>query len=236
MSALTWSRRLHLDSGSVDLEPWSACWGNGCYDGSAPADLQDVGRTDSVEFSFVRGGWTFEATFRESGVRCPRQITVPTTKLSETRFRLDPAGNAGSWDVDVFGRGPGGDVITTFRWTTERSGTFPDGVTSSLAVLVDHDGKLDSYGVELAINDLARRPTNASAVVTVIASNGDRATIDLGPMPKENCTSAGQTYWTKPASVGRPATALHGDLFTYVARLTLDGATLIRRELGRRQA
>jgi hypothetical protein len=223
--------RLHLDSGPVDLKPWTACYGNGCYDGSPPADLHDVGRTDAVEFSFGRVGWTFDATFRESGVSCSRQITVPITKVSRKRFRVVPAGNAGTWDVDIFGRGPGGDVITTFRWTTERSGAFPDAVASSLAVLADHDGKLDSYGVELGISDLARRPKTASAEVMVIADNGDQVSIDLGPMPKEDCYSAGHIYWTKPASAGRPATALPGARFTYVVRLTLDGVTYTGRGL-----
>jgi hypothetical protein len=216
------SIRLHLGSGPVDLEPWTACYGNGCYDGSPPKDLLDVGRADAVELSFAREGWTFDATFREAGAVCPRQITVPTTKVSANRFRVDPAGRAGTWDVDVFGRGPGGDVITTFRWRTDQPGAFPDTATSTLAVLADHDGTLDSYGIELGVSDLARTPETASATVTVVASDGRRAVIDLGPMPRE-CSSAGQIFWSKPASAAGAATALSGTVFRYVVLLTLDG-------------
>lgn len=215
--------RLHLDAGPVDLKPWTACYGKGCYDGSPPEELVDVGRTDAVEFSFAREGWTFEATFREVGPGCPRGITVPTTKVSTTRFRVEPAGKASLWDVDVFGRGPGGDVIATFRWGTERAGTFPDAATGTAAVLADHDGNLDSYGIELGISDLARTPDSASATVTVVASDGRRAVIDLGPMPHGQCSSAGEVFWTKPGSAARAATELPGKAFRYVFRLTLDG-------------
>jgi hypothetical protein len=214
--------RLHLDAGPVDLEPWTACYGNGCYDGSPPETLVDVGRTDAVEFSFAREGWTFDATFREAGARCPRVITVPTTKVSATRFRVEPTGNASQWDVDVFGRGPGGDVIATFQWGTGRAGTFPDAATGTVAVLADHDGTLDSYGVELGVSDLARTPESASATVTVVASDGRRAVIDLGPMPHERCSSAGEIFWTMSESAARAATELPGNVFRYVVRLTLD--------------
>ena len=209
--------RLHLQNGAVDLKPWTACYGNGCFDGSPPKDLVDVGVTEAVEFSFARSGWSFEATFREPGDDCPRRITVPTTKVSDTRFRVEPAGNLGEWEVDVFGRGPGGDVITTFHWRTPTAGAFPDAATGTVAVLADHDGRLDSYGVELSVSDLARTPKEASATVTVLAADGQRAEIDLGPKPQERCWSAGQIFWTQPEGVARSATHLPGKVFEYVA-------------------
>lgn len=221
--------RLHLASGPVDLKPWTACYGNGCFDGSPPEDLVDVGPTDAVEFSFARTGWSFEATFREAGADCPRHLNVKATKVGSTRFRVEPAGNADSWDVDVFGRGPGGDVITTFRWTTREAGSFPTAATSSLAVLADNDGRLDSYGVELGISDLATTPKTVSARIDVIAENGDRAHLDLGTMPRRRCYSAGNVSWTRPERVAGPATKLRGDTFRYVVHLTLDGETYTGR-------
>ena len=55
--------------------------------------------------------------------------------------------------MDVFARG-NGDVITTFRWTTPVSGAMPAEAGGSAAVLADHDGELDSYGVELSVTNL----------------------------------------------------------------------------------
>ena len=112
--------------------------------------------------------------------------------------------------------------------TTEK-GSFPDEVTSSLAVLADHDGRLDSYGVELGVSDLARTPRSASAMVTVIATDGTRATIELGSPPRERCWSAGRVSWTAADSVAQEATELPGKVFEYVVQLTLDGATYTGR-------
>lgn len=45
-------------------------------------------------------------------------------------------------------------------------------------MLADHDGKLDSYGVELMLSHLGRAPEDASATVTVRAMNGDEVTFE----------------------------------------------------------
>ena len=64
-------------------------------------------------------------------------------------------------------------MITTFRWTTSRDGALPGPATGSAAVLADHDGELDSYGVEVFVQDLADQPRQAAATVTVTQCAGD---------------------------------------------------------------
>ena len=103
---------LQLEEGPVELAPWTYCLGNGCADGAPPAGLHHVGSPGEVTFTFARDDWTFDATFKEHDDPCARMITVPVEKTGDQEFLIRPAGPAGDWDVDVFGRG-NGDVITT---------------------------------------------------------------------------------------------------------------------------
>jgi hypothetical protein len=216
---------LDLDGRRVALDPWSACYGNGCYDGAPRPPYVDVGGRATVPFSFPDPGWTFEATFR-SGEHdeCPRTVTVPVRRTSDRTFEVTPAGPAGTWLVDVFGRGPeGGDVITTFSWSTTTEGTFPEAATGSAGVLADHDGELDSYGVEVYVQDLAATPRDATASVTVTSAEGRSVT--LAPRRDPGCYSAGNLGFRASDDVGRRATTLGDGPFTYDVALTLDGTT-----------
>jgi hypothetical protein len=216
---------LDLDGERVALKPWTACYSNGCYDGSPVEPYYDVGGRDAVPFSFPEEGWEFEATFKEAGVdECYRQITLPVEKTGDRTWSIAPLGPAGSWDVDVFGRGAGGDVITTFTWTTTTNGALPGPASGIAGVLAGHDGELDSYGVEIGVSDLATHPTEAKASVTVTSSEGRSVTLRPGRRDKE-CYAEGSLYFTASDDEGRRATELGAGPFTYDVELVLDGTT-----------
>ncbi len=215
---------LDLDGRRVDLDPWTTCYRKGCADGAPEPPFVDVGERHSVAFSFPDSGWTFDATFRNGDYTdCPRQITVPVRQTSDHTFEITPAGPAGRWFVDVFGRGEGGDVITTFSWTTHQDGALPGPASGSAAVLADHDGELDSYGVEVYVRDLAEQPRRASATVTVTSAEGRSVT--LSPPWDEHCNAEGTLAFTASDDEGRRATALGSGPFTYDVALTMDGTT-----------
>ena len=220
---------LDLDGKRVRLNPWAYCYETRCVDGSPRRPYEDVGRSDSVAFSFPENGWEFQATFKEPGdLGCHRQITVPVPKTSDRTWDLAPAGPAGPWEVELFGRGPeGGDVITTFAWTTRVDGTLPGPATGTAAVLADHDGELDSYGVEVGIRDLAEQPRQASARITVASTEGRSVT--LVPRLQRPCYDEGGLWFTAPEEVGRRATELGSGPFTYRVELVLDGTTYTGR-------
>ena len=46
----------------LSLEPWTACWGNGCYDGAPPEDLSHVGSPDEILVELPTPDWEFTAT------------------------------------------------------------------------------------------------------------------------------------------------------------------------------
>jgi len=218
---------LHLSADDVVLDPWSWCWESGCVDGWHGGDLESVGSPSEVPFSFPEADWEFTATFNEHGVkRCPRRISVPVAAADDGTWLLRPAGPAGVWDVDLFGRGPGGDVITTFTWTTPADGGAP-APSGSAAVLADHDGELDSYGVEIGVDNLAGQPREASASVTVTGADGRSVTIDT--RPQRECSSEGSLWFTAGDEAGRAATEIGAGPFEYVVELTLDGTTYAGR-------
>ncbi len=215
---------LDLDGHRVDLDPWTTCYGNGCWDGAPRAPYVDVGDRDTVPFSFPEPEWEFTATFRNGEhTDCPRSITVPVRRTSDRTFEVTPAGPAGRWLVDLSGAGPGGDVITTFAWTTSRDGALPGPATGSAAVLADHDGDLDSYGVEVFVQDLADQPRQASATVTVTSEQGRSVT--LTPRWQRDCYDQGSLSFIAPDDEGRRATQLGMGPFTYDVALTLNGTT-----------
>lgn len=220
---------LDLDGKRVRLNPWAACYYTACYDGAPRRPYEDVGRRDSVAFSFPETGWEFTATFKEPGdLGCHRYITVPVRQTSERTWEIDPAGPAGSWEVNLSGRSDdGADVITTFAWTTPVAGTMPGPATGSAAVLSDHDGEIDGYGVEVGVRDLAEQPRRASASVTVTSADGRSATIT--PRLQRPCYDEGALWFTAPEEEGRRATELGSGPFTYTVKLELDGTTYTGR-------
>jgi hypothetical protein len=216
---------LELDGERVRLDPWSYCYRSACADGAARPPFAEVGERDAVAFSFPGAGWRFTATFRDAAPpTCARSLAAPVRTTGAHTFEVAPAGPAGRWYVDLFGRGPdGGDVATTFRWTTTADGALPGAATGTAAVLASDDGALDSYGVELWLQDLATTPIDADARITVTAAGGGSVT--LAPHRRRGCTGVGAVSFTGPASLGRRATALGDGPFAYDVDLTLDGTT-----------
>ncbi|MEJ5946437.1 hypothetical protein WDZ17_14160 [Pseudokineococcus basanitobsidens] len=171
--------------------------------------------------SFPADGWEFEAVFRPAGQPCGRAQTVPVEQTAEQEYRVLPAGAAGTYDVDLLGRGPQGDVAVTAQWTTVVDGPLPT-PTASLTVLADHDGTVDSYGVELLLDDLAASPEQAEAVVTVTSSQGRSTTLEPTQVDGE-CQEEGWVLLTAPVEQGQQAAALGTAPFAYDVDLLLDG-------------
>jgi hypothetical protein len=209
---------------SVDLQAWTYCYRTVCADGSPPAEPADVGNPDEVVIEFPLRGWSFTASFRPAGSECGRVQELPLQAIRDGRFILRPAGYADTYDVTLFGRGAG-DLFVTFRWTTPSDGPLPT-PQARLAVLADHDGRPDSYGVELELTNLARTPRQALATVTVQAADGDALTFNA-ERSHTQCWPEGTVYWDGPDEKGLAAAALGEGPFTYRVELVLDGARYV---------
>ncbi len=229
----------------LELDVWTTCWSGGdgagyCADGMPPAEPAVVTSDGPVFVEFPLAGWTFQATGRldpapnavgqgssdPSGSGPPRcdagrSQTVDLTPVSATVHRLDPFGTPGTRTVDVFGRGPSGDVIVTFAWTTAVDGVAPV-PTASLSLLADHDGEVDSYGVELPLTGLAAIPDDLAATVVVTAAGGESHELTLAAAP-DDCRPEGDTFLTAPLAEGLAAAALGDPPFTYTVTVPIGG-------------
>lgn len=207
--------RLHYGEQSVDLRPWTYCYGLACVDGAPPRNPPDVGSPEQVIVEFPLEGWRLRATFEASGERCARTFSSPLEEIEPGRFLLTPAGYAGEYDVTVFGRGPGGDAFTSFHWTTASDGPLPT-PSAYVGIIADNDGGVTSYGVEMQVDQLATAPTQVEASTTVTAADGDALT--FSPRLTDDCLADGRVYWAartpragRQRNLGRhlSATTLH---------------------------
>ena len=208
----------------LDLEAWTACWGNGCYDGGPPVNPEDIGNPDEIIVEFPEEGWEFSATFTPVGAECGRRQTEPLEPIDATSHRLVPIGLAGVYDVTLFGRGPGGDLFVTLRWTTPADGIMPVPAATA-SILADHDGQIDSYGVEVPVWNLAATPESASGQVTVTSLEGNTHTFDL--TREDLGCSEGSIYFTASLDEGLTAASLGTPPFTYELTLGLDEETYV---------
>jgi hypothetical protein len=212
---------VHFFDQSVSLRAWTYCYGNLCADGSPPAAPADVGSPKEVLVEFPLPGWSFTASFQPAGKPCGRIQETSLEPAGDGRLVLRPVGRAGTYDVTLFGRGDG-DLFTTFRWTTPGDGPLPE-PEARLAVLADHDGGVDSYGVELELTNLARTPKQASARITVQAVDGSEVTFDA-TRSSMGCFHEGTVYWDGPDAQGLAAAELDEGPFTYRVEVVLDGS------------
>jgi hypothetical protein len=205
---------------SVELDAVSYCYGGACVDGVPPAEPTDVGESDMLTVEFLLPDWDFTASFTAVGDDCSRVQEVPLESQGDGTFTLRPAGHAGTYEVHLFGRG-NGDVSVLFTWTTTSDGPLPV-PEARLALLAGPDGEIDSYGVELAIENLARTPSEASATITVTAPNGRSLTFDAA-RETLGCTE-GSLYWGGPDEQGLAAAQLDDEgPFVYEVVVLLDG-------------
>lgn len=210
---------------SLDLPAWTYCYGGRCVDGMQPSHPPNVGGARRVEVEFPLDGWTFEASFVPVGVECPRRHTVPVEKTGEHTFVVEPAGPADTYDVTLFGRGDG-DLFVTFRWTTRHDGPMPV-PEARLAVLADHDGAVDSYGVELELAGLKATPSSVSAEITVTAGDGESMSFEA--VRAKGCFGEGVVYWDGPDRAGLRAAGLGRAPFSYEVVVVLDGVRYTAR-------
>jgi hypothetical protein len=227
--------RVRYDQQELVLHPHTYCYANGCADGviadppdiGSPAEIQvyvpveefalsvhareltSPPRPDDPFFNATCGGHSFE---------------MPVEDLGDGWYSVRASGPAAHYDVELFAQG-GGDMIGRLHWRTPSAGPMPD-PSARLALIADHDGEPDSYGLELAVEDLAETPADAGAEIEVTAANGRSMTF-AAMRSAGRCQSAGDLYFDRPDDLAKQAAGLGDFPFTTTVTLTLDGRTYV---------
>jgi hypothetical protein len=208
----------------IELTTWLGCWWDPAGDldcveeqPAPPDDLPDIGSPDHVDFWFGVKGWTFSATFIQLGAECARSEATRTVHTEGRWFRIDPAGLAGDYRVDLEGSGPhaefkGVPTKMSFVWHTPVDGPV-DPPTSRVS---------DS---ELEVHDLGVQPTSATAEVTITDATGETTTRRL-PNAVGRCGERPLGELLFQGDFVDPAIPELGPgPYNYQVRLTLDGQT-----------
>ncbi len=215
--------RVRYDDTELLLYPQTYCWSSGCVDGVLD-EGPDVGSPDELFVWVPLAQFTdLHVSQHEGGMTnyCGRSVEALVTSLGEGWWSVRPQGPAGDYTVSIFAGG-NGDMIGNVRWHTPADQPLPP-VEASLSLIANHDGRPDSYGLELAIANLATSPAQYSATITVTAANA--ASMVIEATPGEACQAVGSLWFNGPADQAAQAAALGDFPFTYEVELVLDGVT-----------
>jgi hypothetical protein len=91
------------------------------------------------------------------------------TPLGEGWYSVRPRGPQGEYRVSLFAHGGGGDMVADVWWVTPSDRPLPE-PSARLSLIANHDGRPDSYGLELSVTNLPASPTQYAATITVTAS------------------------------------------------------------------
>jgi hypothetical protein len=211
----------------VPLTTWLGCWWGptgdlDCVEEEVPplAELPDVGSPEHIDFWFGVKGWTFDASFTQLGSDCPRSEGTKTVQVGARWFRLDPAGLAGDYRVDLSGYGPHAEfkrvpTSMSFVWHTPVDGPV-DQPSASVS---------DS---ELQVSHLGFQPASAAAQLTIIDANGETTTRQLPDAGGNSDCESGLGGLFFQGDFDDPAISELGPgPYSYRIRLTLDGETYV---------
>ena len=227
---------LHRPEGDVDLEAWTWCYqdesgAGGCADGRPPDNPPATEAAGPLTFSFPLEGWSFTASFRTPGPYrdCERQLSAPIEAAGDGTYELAALGPAGPWEVQISGNGDeGGDLSTTFRWTTPSDSTVSPAAVGLVGLLgppsVYEDKDLEAYGPDLYLTGLSDEPTEATA--ELVLSDGDvSATYPMEASRKDDCPGDGALYFSGQAAAGQAVDLpdLGEPPYSYEVHLVMDG-------------
>jgi hypothetical protein len=217
----------------LSLRPGTYCWtvesarsaGNGpCVDGAPSDPLPDLGRVSGeITVAFGVDGWAFQASSQDASHECAEAFPAAVRKVSGRMWQIALAGPRGRYAVQLFGRGPQGDVAVSFAVQTNVDRPSPAPV-ASLTTFYLHGSKPDATSFDLVATYLGITPKRSHARLTITSDDGRRSTYNLTAVASEdhghNC---GNVALSAAAPKGRVLEKIGGPPYALLVDLDLDG-------------
>jgi hypothetical protein len=213
----------------VSLRPVTYCWttqGAGsasaspCVHGAPPNPLPDLGVVaGELTVAFAVDGWTFQASSEDAQHDCAEAFPAAVRQVNGRTWHIGLAGPRGRYAVQLFGRGPQGDVAVSFAVQTSADRPSPAPV-ASLTTFYVHGGEPDATSFDLVATYLRITPKRPHARLTITSDDGRRSTYNLTAVASENhghdcgnvALSAAAPRGRVLEETGRPPYALLVDL------------------------
>jgi hypothetical protein len=213
----------------VSLRPGTYCWtaqsagsasASHCVDGAQPNPLPDLGVVSGeIRVAFAVDGWAFQASSQAAQHECAEAFPAAVRQVDGRTWHIALAGPQGRYAVQLFGRGPQGDVEVSFAVQTSADRPSPAPV-ASLTTFSAHGGEPDATSFDLVATYLRITPQRPHARLTITSDDGRRSTYNLTAVASENrghdcgnvALSAAAPNGRVLEEIGRPPYALLVDL------------------------
>jgi hypothetical protein len=217
----------------VSLRPSTYCWtvqsatsaGAGpCVDGSPPDPLPDLGVVSGeITVAFAADGWAFQASSQDAKHECAEAFPAAVRQVSGRTWHIALAGPRGRYAVQLFGRGPQGDVAVSFAVQTSADRPSPAPV-ASLTTFYIHGGEPDATSFDLVATYLRITPKRSHARLTITSDDGHRSTYNLAAVASEDHgRDCGNVALSAAAPKGRVLEAIGAPPYALIVDLVLDG-------------
>jgi len=212
------------------LSPFSYCWSAGgtgvCADGLPPDPLPSLSLVDSALSVSLPIDWTLQATVSPSGGACD---DVSIIDVDPGGAPFDVPGSAGTYRLDLFGRGDRGDGAWAFQVAT--GADAPDVPRYVQAFWYPAGGELPPDApFSVVVGNLAERPGGFAASVTVTPSSGATGAFDLHADTPPDCWSsslrldAPEDFTERVSEIGPPP-------YEFAVTVDIDGTTVSSESL-----
>jgi len=150
-------------------------------------DVQDLGTTNGFTIDFVP---SWDLTVSYDFGPCLVQRPAVVTSDADGHHVVGLAGPAGSYRVQIRGRGPEGSLSTAFGVTTTEAGPEPEPSTdASTYGSPDDNEEMRSFGFTMVLIDIAPSHLDSARMIATDA-DGRRAQVPMGTReapPEEAC-------------------------------------------------
>jgi len=216
----------------LSLDPVTYCWtvegtssaGNGaCVDGAPSNPPPDLGAVSGeITVTFGADGWLFEASSQEASRDCAEAFPAVVRQVGGRTWHIALAGPRGRYAVELFGRGPQGDVAVSFAVQTSVDGRSPEPV-ASLTTFYVHGSEPDATSFDLVATYLGTTPTRSRARLTVTSDDGRQSTYNLTASSSDRASGCGNIALSARAPKGRVLEEVGQPPYALLVALELDG-------------